>query len=103
MAGCLGKDRHTATQYPRIRDDVVKVAHLPQAPTTQIAKGFDISEATLYEWIRKADVENGARPGITSSQAGENRKSRRRNYALEQVVEILRRAMAHFTKGLAPQ
>jgi len=41
-----------------------------------------------------ADVEVSTRPGVTSSQAEENRELRRRNRVLEQEVEILCRATA---------
>ena len=93
-----------AKRYPKeFRDDVVKVARLHQAPMTQIARDFGISDATLYEWIKKADIEDGARPGVTSTQAEEMRDLRRRNRVLEQEVEILRRATAYFAKGLAPK
>ena len=57
---------------------------------TQITKDFGISDATLYEWMKKSDVEDGARPGVTSSQAEENCELGRRNRVLEQEVEILR-------------
>lgn len=93
-----------AKRYPQeFRDDVVKVARLHQTPMTQIAKDFGISDATLYEWLKRADVENGNRPGVTASQAEEMRDLRRRNRVLEQEVEILRRATAYFAKGLAPK
>lgn len=93
-----------AKRYPQeFRDDVVKVARLHQVPMTQIARDFGISDATLYEWLKKADVEDGNRPGVTSSQAEEVRDLRRRNRVLEQEVEILRRATAYFAKGLAPK
>jgi transposase len=93
-----------AKRYPKeFRDDVVQVARLHQAPMTQIAKDFGISDATLYEWIKRADVEEGVRPGMTEDQATENRELRRRNRVLEQEVEILRRATAYFAKGLAPK
>ena len=93
-----------AKRYPKeFRNDVVKVARLHQAPMTQIAKDFGISDATLYEWMKKADIEDGARPGVTVAQSEENRELRRRNRVLEQEVEILRRATAYFAKGLAPK
>jgi transposase len=93
-----------AKRYPKeFRDDVVQVARLHQAPMTQIAKDFGISDATLYEWIKKADVEDGLRPGMTDDQVAENRELCCRNRVLEQEVEILRRATAYFAKGLAPK
>ena len=93
-----------AKRYPReFRDDVVRVARLNQSTKSQIAKDFGVSEPTLYEWLRKADVEDGVRPGQTEAEATEMRELRRRNRVLEQEVEILRRATAYFAKGLAPK
>jgi len=36
---------------------------------TQIAKDFGISDATLYEWMKRADIEDGARPGVSVAQS----------------------------------
>jgi transposase len=40
---------------------------------TRIAHDFGISEATLYAWMKQADVEDGVRPGQTESEATELR------------------------------
>ena len=87
--------------YPaEFRADVVRVARKREATYTQIAKDFGISEATLHAWIKKADVEDGVRPGMTSAEAAENRELRKRNRVLEQENEILRRAAAYFAREL---
>ena len=70
---------------------------------TQIARDFGIAEATLYGWMRKADVEDGVREGMTEIEASEMRELRRRNRVLEQEVEILRRATAYFAKDHSPK
>jgi len=82
------------------RADVVRVARKREATYAQIAKDFGISEATLHAWIKKADVEDGVRPGMTSAEAAENRELRKRNRVLEQENEILRRAAAYFAREL---
>lgn len=46
-----------------------------------------------------ADIQDGVRPGVTSSESAEVRE---RNQALEQEVEILRRAAAYFAKDISP-
>jgi transposase len=87
--------------YPaEFRADVVRVARKREATYAQIAKDFGISEATLHSWIKKADVEDGVRPGMTSAEAAENRELRKRNRVLEQENEILRRAAAYFAREL---
>jgi transposase len=79
-----------AKRYPReFRDDVVRAARQRQGPLTQVARDFGISDATLSEWMKRADVEDGVRPGQTEAEAAELRELKRRNRVLEQEVEIL--------------
>jgi hypothetical protein len=50
--------------YPKeFRDDVVAAARKGEAPLNQIAKDFGISQGCLHNWMKKTDVEDGARPG----------------------------------------
>lgn len=85
------------------RNDVGAVARKGEAPLTQIAKDFGISEACLHRWLKLADVEDGVRPGITKDEAAEIRELRKRNRALEQENEILRRAAAFFARESLPK
>jgi transposase-like protein len=64
-----------AKRYPReFKDDVVRVARRKEAPMAQVGRGFGISEATLYEWVKRADIEDGVRPGQTEAEAAEMRE-----------------------------
>jgi transposase len=65
------------------RDDVVAVARRGEAPIKQIAKDFGISESCLRNWIHQADVEDGAKPGVTASESAELREARKRVRLLE--------------------
>jgi transposase len=58
----------------------------------QIAKDFGISESCLPRWLAQADIDDGVRPGLTSSESAELRELKKRNRTLEQENEILRRA-----------
>ncbi len=89
--------------YPReFRDDVVAVARQGHAPLTQIAKDFGISDGCLSSWLKKADIENGNRPGITESEATAVRELKKRNRLLEQENEVLRRAAAYLSQANLP-
>ena len=57
---------------------------------------------TLHSWLKKADVEDGRRPGPTSSDSAELREARRRIRTLEQEVEVLRGATAYFSQAHLP-
>ena len=84
------------------RDDVVAVARRGEAPLTQIAKDFGISESCLRNWLRRADVKDGHRPGQTAVESAELRELKRRNRLLEQENEVLRRAAAYLSQANLP-
>ena len=92
------------TAYPlEFRRDVVAVALRRQAPMSQIAKDFGISESCLHRWLKLADVDDGVRPGVTSLESAELRELKKRNRTLEQENEILRRAAAYFAREISPK
>lgn len=88
---------------PEFRRDVVAVARKGEAPVSQIAKDFGVSESCLHRWLNLADLEDGAQPNATSPDSVELREAKKRVRVLEQEVEILRRAAAYFAKDIAPK
>ncbi len=91
--------------YPKeFRDDVVRVATNRESGVTleQVAKDFGIHPMTLSNWISKAAVDAGDKPGVTSAEASENRDLRRRLKLLEQENEVLRRATAYLSQANLP-
>jgi transposase len=85
------------------RRDVVAVARKREAPLSQVAKDFGISESCLHRWLQLADIDDGVRPGVSSQESAELRELKRRNRVLEQENEILRRAAAFFAKDALPK
>ena len=85
------------------RRDVVAVARKGEAPITQIAKDFGISQSCLTRWLKLADIEDGNRPGTTQQESAELRELKKRNRQLEQENEILRRAAAYFARDINPK
>ena len=91
--------------YPKeFRDDVVRVATNRESGVelSQIAKDFGIHFTTLYSWLKKAEIEDGGRPGTTAVQSAELRDAKRRIRTLDQEVEVLRRAAAYFAQAHLP-
>jgi transposase len=90
--------------YPvEFRRDVVAVARKHEAPLSQIARDFGISEATLQNWLKKADIEDGVRPGLSEADAAEIRALKKRMRLLEQENEVLRRAAAYLSQAHLPK
>ena len=84
------------------RDDVVAVARKGDSTIGEVARDFGISESCLRNWLSKADVEDGRRPGVTEKESVELRELRRRNRLLEQENEVLRRAAAYLSQANLP-
>ncbi len=85
------------------RNDVVAVARKREAPLSQIAKDFGISQACLHRWLKIADVEDGVKPGVTKEESEQLRELKKRNRLLEQEAEVMRRAVAYLSRGVNPK
>ena len=95
-----------SSRYPReFREDVVRVARSrgPGVSLAQIATDFGVSKSALCEWLRKADVDDGVIPGVTTAEHSEAVALRRRVRLLEQENEVLRRATAYLSQANLPK
>ncbi|MEZ5797917.1 MAG: IS3 family transposase [Paracoccaceae bacterium] len=54
---------------------------------------------TLNDWVKKAEVDSGKRPGVSSEMAEKMKALERENRELRQANEILRKASAYFCDG----
>src|SRR5690606_5354058 len=94
-----------ARPYPReFRDDVVRVARNRDDGVTieQIATDFGVHPMTLHKWMRQADIDEGSKPGRSTTESAQLRELRRRNRLLEQENEVLRRAAAYLSQANLP-
>ncbi|WP_454170838.1 IS3 family transposase [Microbacterium maritypicum] len=92
--------------YPsEFRDDVVRVARNREPGVTieQIAKDFGVHPMTLQKWLRRADIDEGAKPGQSRVEGAELREARKRIRLLEQENEVLRRAAAYLSQANLPK
>ncbi len=68
-----------------------------------MAVDFGIAEETVRRWMRRADVDDGIKDGLTSAEQAEVVQMRRTIRRLEMENEILRRAAAYFAKDALPK
>jgi transposase len=104
--GQAWKDDTMPKPYPpEFRDDIVKVARSrPEGVTLeQVAADFGIHPMTLSKWLRQAAVDDGDRPGVTSTESVELREARKRIRLLEMENEVLRRAAAYLGQANLPK
>jgi len=65
-----------------------------------IATKCGMTPETLREWVRRAEVDGGARPGLTSDERRRLAELERENRELRRANEILKAASAFFAREL---
>ena len=86
------------------RRDVVQVARNrePCVSLEKIADDFRIQPITLSAWLKKAAVEDGVGPGVTSAESADLREAIKRIRLLGQEGWLLKRALAYVLQGSIP-
>jgi transposase len=65
----------------------------------ELAKEFELSAQTIWNWIKQVDLDNGRRSdGLTSEEKDEVRRLRREVRTLREEREILKKAAAWFAR-----
>ncbi len=66
-----------------------------------VAAKLEIGAAeTVRTWVRKAEIDAGQRPGVTSDEAAETKRLKAENAELRRANEILKAASAFFAAEL---
>jgi transposase len=66
---------------------------------SSIAGKIGCTAETLRRWVRRAERDEGLRPGPTSADQARVRELERENRELRQANEILRKASAYFAQA----
>jgi transposase len=58
-----------------------------------------LSESTVQRWVAQAEVDNGQRNGLTTSEREELSRLRREMRVVREERDVLAKAIAFFTKA----
>jgi transposase len=87
----------TRPPYPEeFRREAVELVRSSGRPVKEIAKDLGVSDQSLSNWVKRADIDVGRAPGLTTEDREELRKLRRENRILREEREILKKAAAAF-------
>ena len=100
-----------ATRYPpELRERAMRLVreHRGEHPSEwaaieSIAKKLGMTPETLRKWLRRDAVDDGQRPGVTSSERERVRELEGENRELRRAHEILKAASVFFARELDPQ
>jgi transposase len=83
---------------PEFKAEVVELCQRGDRSIGQVARDLDLTETSVREWVRQADVDAGRREGLTTEERAELARLRRENRILREERDILKRATAFFAK-----
>jgi transposase len=78
--------------------DAVALVRSSGKSIPEVARDLDLTESALREWVRQADVDEGRRDGLTTSEREELARLRKENRVLREERDILKRAAAFFAR-----
>jgi transposase len=101
----------TSKKYPReVRERAVRLVleHACErdsewAAIVSIAEKIGCTAETLRKWVRQAQVDSGARLGVSTAEAQRIKELEREVKELRRSNEILKAASAFFARELDPQ
>jgi transposase len=89
----------TRPPYPEeFRREAVELVRSGRRSVREAAESLGVSDQTLRNWVKRAEVDSGRREGVTSEEREELKRLRRENKILREEREILKKAAAFFAK-----
>lgn len=86
-------------QYPpEFEAEAVRLVRSSGRSIPQIAKELGISDNSLRNWAKQADIDQGEREGLTTEEREELRRLRREVKVLKQERDFLKKAAAFFAR-----
>ena len=83
---------------PEFKAHTVELLRTSGKSVGEVCRDLDLTETAVRRWIAQADIDEGRRDGLTTSERDELSRLRRENRVLREEREILRKAAAFFAK-----
>src|SRR5574339_63753 len=96
----------TNKSSPELRERAVRMVsdHAAEYPSQwaamrTVAEKLGCTVEALRRWVRQAERDRGARPGLTTDERAQLKQLQRENVELKRANEILKKAAAFFAQA----
>jgi len=94
----------TTKRYPpELKERAVRMVHElreldPHDKTviSRVARQLGVGDESLRSWVKRAEVDAGKHPGVTSEEQAELKRLRKENFELRRANDILQAAASFF-------
>jgi transposase len=98
-----GREAHNKEYPPELKERAVKMvqelrAQDPHDKTviSRVARQLGVGDESLRAWVKRAEVDAGKRPGLTTDEQAELKRLRKENFELRRSNDILQSAATFF-------
>ena len=91
---------------PEVRERAVRMVHEHRgdypslwAAVGSIAPKIGCTQTTLFDWVKRAEIDSGVRPGVTTDERERIKALEREVKELRRANEILKTASAFFAQA----
>lgn len=88
--------RHRRSFTPEFKADVVELCRKGDRSIGAVAKDMVLTETAVRAWVRQADIDDGGRDGLSTSERDEVTRLRKEVRVLREERDILKRATVFF-------
>jgi transposase len=86
-----------------VREAIAQNNNRSHGVLTRISVDLGVGSETLRGWVKRADIDTGRRPGITTDERQRLLELEKENRELRRANEILKSAASFFARELDPR
>jgi transposase len=90
--------RARRTFTPEFKAETVELIRSSGKSVGEVSRDLGLTETAVRRWMQQAEIDDGKRPGLTTTEREELSRLRREVLVLREEREILKKAAAFFAK-----
>ena len=86
-----------------VKEAIAQAGGQRHGVVTRVASQLGLGSETLRQWVKRAEIDSGERPGLTTDERQRVAELEKENRELRRANEILKAAAGFFARELDPR